>query len=68
MTQTVAVPVPAPLYQRLERLAHLTNRSLENIVEQALTASLPTIPENLPDAIRDDLLALETIQGRPNRR
>jgi hypothetical protein len=59
--QTVPVEVPVSLYRRLERLAKLTNRSLENVVEQTLSASMPPLPETLPDEVRDDLLALETL-------
>lgn len=59
--QTVPVQVPVTLYERLERLAKLTNRSLENIVEQTLAANMPPLPETLSEEVRDDLLALETL-------
>ncbi len=44
-TDTVAVLVPAPLYQRLARLAALTKRPLESLVAQTLSAGLPPLPE-----------------------
>ena len=58
-TQTVPVQVPRSLYHQLERLATLTNRPLEDIVERSLAASIPPLPDTLSDEIRDDLLALE---------
>jgi hypothetical protein len=61
-TRTVPVQVSISLYHQLERLAKLTNRSPENIVEQALTASIPPLPDTLSDEIRDDLLALEGLE------
>ncbi len=59
--QTVPVQIPEPLYQRLERLARLTNRSLENVVEQTLTTSLPPLPDHLPDEARQELQKLEML-------
>jgi hypothetical protein len=58
-TDTVAVLVPAPLYQRLARLAALTNRPLESLVAQTLSAGLPPLPDDLPPTMRDALQALE---------
>jgi hypothetical protein len=61
--QTVPIEVPVSLYRRLERLAKLTNRSLENVVEQTLTASMPPLPDTLSDEVRDNLQALETLDN-----
>jgi hypothetical protein len=60
-TNTVAVQVPAALYQRLERLAALTNRPLESLLVQTLSAGLPPLPDDLPVSMRDALLALEQL-------
>lgn len=58
---TMPIQVPRALYQRLERLVHLTNRPLDTLVAQALSASLPPLPDDLPPAMRDALLALEPL-------
>src|SRR5262245_56898131 len=57
----VAILVPETLAQRLERMAQLSGRSLEVVVEQALRSSLPPLPEDLSPSQRDALLALETV-------
>jgi hypothetical protein len=49
------------LYRRLERLATLTNRPLESLLEQALNAGLPQLPDDLPPAMREALLQLEAL-------
>jgi len=58
---TVAIHIPEPLYQRLERLATLTNHSLEQVVVQTLAAGVPPLPDDVPDAMRDSLIALEAL-------
>src|SRR3954453_13439805 len=58
---TVAIRVPEPLYRRLQRLAELTQRPLESLVVQALSSSIPLLPDDLPPAMRDALLALEDL-------
>ncbi|MFV9505452.1 MAG: hypothetical protein AB4911_12925 [Oscillochloridaceae bacterium umkhey_bin13] len=58
-TDTIAVQVPVPLYQRLARLAALTNRPLESLVAQTLSAGLPPLPDDIPTTMRDALQALE---------
>jgi hypothetical protein len=60
-TDTVAIQVPEPLYHRLQRLADLTQRPLESLVVQALSSSIPLLPDDLPAAMRDALLALENL-------
>ena len=54
-----AIEIPASLYHRLERVAQLTHRPLEEITRQALEAGVPPLPENLPPPMRDELLTLE---------
>ncbi|RMF29334.1 MAG: hypothetical protein D6759_14055 [Chloroflexi bacterium] len=53
--------MPQPLYRRLERLAKLTRRPVESLVVQTLEANIPPLPDDLPDEMRDDLLALEEL-------
>ena len=58
-TDTVAIQVPQTLYRRLERLAQLTRRPLESLIVQTLLSNLPPLPDDLPAAQRDALVALE---------
>lgn len=60
-SQTIAIQMPQPLYRRLERLAKLTRRPVESLVVQTLEANIPPLPDDLPDEMRDDLLALEEL-------
>lgn len=57
---TVTIQVPQALYERLQRVATLTHRPLERLVEQALEQGLPPLPDDVPAAYRDALAALET--------
>ena len=50
--ETVSVQVPRSLYVRLERLAQITNRPLESLVEQTLASAIPALPDDLPTATR----------------
>jgi hypothetical protein len=60
--QTIAIHMPAPLYQRLQRLAKVTRRPLENVVVQTLDANVPALPENLPQSVQEELAALEMLE------
>jgi len=60
-TQMVAIDVPQPLYRRLQRLAELTRRPVETLVAQTLDANIPPLPDHLPEEMRADLLALESL-------
>ena len=55
------IQIPDVIYRRLERLAKLTRRPMEELVTRALEASIPPLPENVPDSMRADLLALERL-------
>lgn len=57
--ETVAIQVPQALSLRLERLAASTRQPLERLVAQALSSSIPPLPDDLPEAAHDALLALE---------
>lgn len=59
--QTTAIEIPQSLYRRLERLAELSHRPVENVVVQTLNANVPPLPDDLPAEMRDDLLALEIL-------
>lgn len=54
-----AIEIPPALYQRLQRVAQLTRRPVDELVLRAIEAGVPPLPEDLPEAMRADLLALE---------
>jgi hypothetical protein len=60
-TETLTIQVPEPLYRRLEQLAALSGQSLENLITQTLSASIPPLPEDLPSPTRDALMSLEAL-------
>jgi hypothetical protein len=59
----IAIHLPDGLYRRLERLASLTKQPLEGLIVKALSSSLPPLPDDLPPAFRDAMLALESLPG-----
>jgi hypothetical protein len=63
-SQLATIQVPQALYRRLERLAELTHRPVDSLVEQTLSASLPPLPEDLPAAWGDALLVLERLSDQ----
>ncbi|MGE0826148.1 MAG: hypothetical protein AB7G75_17150 [Candidatus Binatia bacterium] len=64
---TLEIHMPQPLLQRLQRLAALTHRPLESLVLQALDANIPPLLEDMPEPIRKDLVALETLEDESLR-
>lgn len=60
-TDTVVIHLPESLHHRLERLAELTQRPVENLIVQTLSSSLPPLPDDLHPATRDALVALEPL-------
>lgn len=59
--QTVSIEMPQPLYHRLERLSKLARRPLQDLVVQTLDVGIPPLPDDLPQEMRPDLLALEEL-------
>lgn len=54
--RTVVVDVPDNLYEQLESQAQATDRSVDEVVVQALTRSLPPpVESDLPPAVRAEL-------------
>jgi len=58
---TVVINMPQQLYQRLQRFTALGHRSLESVVLQTLDANVPSLPENLPEAMREIWFGLENL-------
>lgn len=65
---TIAIQMPKPLLERLQRLAALTHRPLESLILQALDANVPPLLEDMPKPIRKDLAALETLDDEALRK
>jgi hypothetical protein len=57
----ITLDIPDKLYQRLQHVAQLAGRSLENLMLQTLTANLPPLPEDLPPSMHAELSALEQL-------
>lgn len=58
--RTVVVDVPDNVYEQLEAQAQATDRSVDELVVQTLTRSLPPAVENdLPPALRSELQVME---------
>jgi hypothetical protein len=57
----ITIHLPGSLYRRLERLASLTSQPLERLIVKTLSSSLPPLPDDLTPALRDTLLALESL-------
>lgn len=55
--QTVNVRLPQPLFQRLQRIAEVTHRSIEDVLTTTVNAALPTTPD-LPVELADELTAM----------
>jgi hypothetical protein len=54
---TISVPVPEPLYRRLERVATLTRRSIADMLASAITVVLPPAPD-LPEPLAEELAGM----------
>jgi prophage DNA circulation protein len=54
---TISVPVPEPLYHRLERVATLTRRSIADMLASAITVVLPSASD-LPEPLADELAGM----------
>ncbi len=57
----ITIHLPDGLYHRLERLASLTHQPLEGLIVKTLSSSLPPLPDDLTPALRDALMALESL-------
>jgi len=54
---TISVPIPEPLYRRLEHIAILTRRPIADMLTSALTAVLPPASD-LPEPLADELAGM----------
>ena len=58
---SITIHLPDDLHRRLERLASLTHQPLEGLIVKTLSSSLPPLPDDLAPALRDALMALESL-------
>ncbi len=60
-TETLTIHIPVKEAQRLRRAAEITQRPVDEIVADTLREHLPPLVDDVPPALRDELLALETL-------
>jgi hypothetical protein len=63
MSQTITLTLPDNFFQPIKRTAQATNQPIEELLIQALQASLPPL-EGLPDDMIENLTALETLDDQ----
>lgn len=56
--QPVTIKLPPALYRRLERVAALTNQSLDAVLLQTIRGNLPVTLEGVPPDMQAELVAL----------
>jgi hypothetical protein len=61
MTETVTLQIPEALYQRLEIAAGATQRSLEDIILQAIQIGSPPTWKDVPEEFQTDLASLDRL-------
>lgn len=57
MAGMVSLPVPEPLYRRLERVAKITKRSIADTLASAIAVAVPPATD-LPEALADELAGM----------
>ncbi len=55
--ESVSVELPAPIFRRLQQIAEVTHRSVEEVLATTIDAALPPAP-NVPVEVADDLASL----------
>lgn len=61
VTRRLTVELPESVFQELERIAELTNQSLEALAAQSITSNLPPSADNAPPQMQVELLAMQTL-------
>jgi hypothetical protein len=61
LTQAITLELPEPLFQRAQRIAHLTQRSLDGLLVSALDNALPPLSPDLPPDLAADLAGWATL-------
>ncbi len=55
---TVKVKLPDALYERARQVAEAMSRTMDDILAQSIALALPPVEEDLPPAVRSQLMAL----------
>ena len=61
VTETLTVNLPVAAVRRLQRVAEIARRPVDEVVTETLQSSLPPLLEDVPEAFRQDLAKLETL-------
>ncbi len=54
--RTIAIELPEPIFEKLDRLAKLTHQPLEAIVSQSIASNLPPTVDTAPIELQSELL------------
>lgn len=60
-TETLTIHVPFEAARRLQRVAEIAGRSVDDVAADALISALPTLLETVPERFRDELHAMEAL-------
>lgn len=58
--ETISLSIPQQLYNRIKRFAEITNQPIEKVLVQTISR-VPTLPENLPEPVTAQLVAIEEL-------
>ena len=58
MTQAITIELPESLYVQLEQTATLSHQSIDKIIAQSLTHSLPPVLQDIPSQYQADVFSL----------
>jgi hypothetical protein len=61
VTETLTVNLPITAVRRLQRVAEIAHRPVDEVIAETLQSSLPPLLEDVPEAFRQDLAKLETL-------
>ncbi len=61
MPQPLTIHLPSSAIQRLQRVADISKRSVDEVIASTIQATLPPLLENIPVMFQDELALLETL-------
>lgn len=62
-TRVLTIHLPEPFARRLDRVAEISKRPVDEVIAATLNASLPPLLEDVPAAFRADLASLEQLSS-----
>ncbi|HIK09060.1 MAG TPA: hypothetical protein IGS52_02135 [Oscillatoriaceae cyanobacterium M33_DOE_052] len=60
-TYRLTLELPEPVFQKLVRIAELSNQSLESLAIQSITSNLPPSVEHAPLHLQGELLSMQNL-------